>query len=311
MTRPPLNVLRRRTGPAAFSLVELLVVIGIVAILMGLAVPAILRARKSSDKATTGLTLQVLTTAITAYHQDHGIYPPMATGTDGKPIDGTGFSVLGRCLLGVGGRNPGGINGTFAVGTEYEMGSHVQVGAQTYLAIRKPPVGTTTSDTAYWTLFSGADGVDGPGFKLRRVDNGNGVVPDAEDTVSGKTYGPYVDTKFPAIGFALRDGNDNAILYYPATGRKPDLATGPYVGTDGTAFYNANHNSNQVLPLESMRRLLGDKNFDGAIGTGETAAHTGPYLLWSAGSDGVYGFIGTATKSDDVTNFNPPGEFVK
>jgi hypothetical protein len=158
--------------------------------------------------------------------------------------------------------------------------------------------------------------VDGPGFKLRRTAGGNGTMPDGDDVVSGKTYGPYVDSKFSAIGFALRDGNQNTILYYTATGRKPNLtvvagapADGPYVGTNGNAFYNASQNSDQVLPVEDMRKLLGDENANGAIQGTETAAHTGPFLLWAAGNDGVYGL--SNEKSDDITNFTLPQRYVK
>lgn len=313
----------RPVGRGAFSVVELLVVIGIVALLLGVAVPTVLKAWKSSKKTTTGLTIQMLATGITAYQQDHGIYPPLATYASGpnmgRPIPGTGFSSLARCLLGVGGRNPGPLNGPFGAGTEYGMGSHVLASGQTFLAFRKPE-GQPPTNTAYWVPFSGADGVDGPGFKLRRTDpttSGDGVVPSNDDLVTGKTYGPYIDIKFPSVGFALRDASDNTILYYVATGRKPDLGTalaapaanGPYVGTTGSAFYDASQNSFDVLPLEAMRMLLGDKNANGAIDAGETAAHTGPYLLWTAGDDGIYGF--TSNRSDDVTNFTPPPEFVK
>ena len=54
-----------------------------------------------------------------------------------------------------------------------------------------------------------------------------------------------------------------------------------------------------------------DTNQNGQIdATGsppETAAYTGPYILWSAGADGILG-ISPDGKSDNITNFViPPG----
>ena len=59
--------------------------------------------------------------------------------------------------------------------------------------------------------------------------------------------------------------------------------------------------------------LLGDLNHDGQIGSGETEVTTAPYILWSAGPDGIFGPARTANSDltpdqlksnyDDVTNF--------
>jgi len=51
---------------------------------------------------------------------------------------------------------------------------------------------------------------------------------------------------------------------------------------------------------------------DGAIGVGETAAHTGGFILWSAGNDETFGPVELGPdytpkqlrECDDVTNFN-------
>jgi len=78
-----------------------------------------------------------------------------------------------------------------------------------------------------------------------------------------------------------------------------------------TAFY---------FSLTDMRYLLGDglrsptgtasQPTNGAIDPGEVPAATLPYLLWSAGTDGIYGFDSTTTnKTDDVANFEFPSTY--
>ena len=70
MSRPQ----RRRRS--AFTLVELLVVIGIVAVLVGLLMPALGRARESARRAQCASNLKQLITAIVMYGQDnHGYFP--------------------------------------------------------------------------------------------------------------------------------------------------------------------------------------------------------------------------------------------
>ena len=70
--RPPSSVLRR---PAAFTLVELLVVISIIGLLAGLAVPAIGGAMKSAKKAEVAALAQSIRTAVIAYNSEYGTWP--------------------------------------------------------------------------------------------------------------------------------------------------------------------------------------------------------------------------------------------
>lgn len=64
-----------RSVAAAFTLVELLVVIGIVAILMGILIPVIARARVSAQEAATQNFLNGLAGAVQRYHDDFRAYP--------------------------------------------------------------------------------------------------------------------------------------------------------------------------------------------------------------------------------------------
>jgi hypothetical protein len=46
---------------------------------------------------------------------------------------------------------------------------------------------------------------------------------------------------------------------------------------------------------------------DGKIDNGETMTSTAPYLLWTAGADGLYGLDGSY-RTDDITNFDIPSK---
>jgi prepilin-type N-terminal cleavage/methylation domain-containing protein len=58
-----------------FTLVELLVAIGIIVILIGLLIPVVTKVRKSAYGASTANQISVLSTAIEQYHNDFNAYP--------------------------------------------------------------------------------------------------------------------------------------------------------------------------------------------------------------------------------------------
>jgi prepilin-type N-terminal cleavage/methylation domain-containing protein len=65
-----------RNPHRAFTLVEMLVVIGIIAILAALLVPAVNIAIRTARNAAIGVEINQLATAIESYKQDKGDYPP-------------------------------------------------------------------------------------------------------------------------------------------------------------------------------------------------------------------------------------------
>ncbi|HWE97714.1 MAG TPA: prepilin-type N-terminal cleavage/methylation domain-containing protein [Tepidisphaeraceae bacterium] len=281
-----------------FTLVEMLVVIGIILLLIGIATPMINRAYKTAVRTRMAADLQVISMGLEAYKGDFKDYPRLdyaawnASKTLPSPLNAPMPGAVLLCWSLVG---PG------------------------------PAVAPNTTTPG--------DGTDGLGFRTRGT--------------SGQVYGPYIavgrfkifDVATPTanpVNDALCTINDrygHPILYFASgLGTNP---TGPsgYVADwiPGSAnprpTFNAHDNINAFVQppettadtttaLKRLRMMLGDKNHDGTLSPGEVQPANVPYLLWSPGTDEMYGptFDMTAPDGDiaaklstvdDVTNFNP------
>ena len=79
---------RRIAGNRAISLVELLVVIGIIAILIAILLPSLSRAREQANRTRCENNLRMIGFALAVYVSDHGEYPVLdSTGVFGAPQD--------------------------------------------------------------------------------------------------------------------------------------------------------------------------------------------------------------------------------
>src|SRR5262249_26910646 len=100
--RRPDVFLPRRKRAGAFSLVELMIVIALLAALVGLLVPAVQRAREAANRNSCQNNLRQIATALHNYHDDQGAFPagyvasaPYVDGaTDTSPGWGWGVKIL-------------------------------------------------------------------------------------------------------------------------------------------------------------------------------------------------------------------------
>jgi type II secretory pathway pseudopilin PulG len=331
---------RRARGAGAFTLIELLVIIGIITVLVAFLLPALNRVRIRGRATRMAADLQTIATALEAFKTDTGDYPRSI------PQYG-GFAVLAKELTGPFGdgldaalskpnspvldaQDPPVYQG----GTLYKPGDAVRqgstVGAPTYVCL-KESTGAALTDLNYWVAVDVNDARDGPGDSIR---------------AGGAPRGPYLPPdRFRTRGCALLDINDNPILYFPRSTGRPNVNStftsggsplGAYVDRSRQSAYDADDNLTFFLQASEnitnnadanratkvMRELLGDYNAaddnaatngDGKIDPGEQTPVAAPYLLWSAGPDGVYGPLHNTSanfptakdvqKCDDVTNF--------
>lgn len=333
-----LGCLITRDERSGFTLVELLVVIGIIVLLIGLAVPAVLHSLKTGRRTRTVSDFQLIGTALEAYKADFGDYPRFDSDNTPNSINmmqDRGARLLCRALLSPG---PAAVTGQ---------------GTVDFNGINNGGTGQAP------------DGADGPGFRVR--PGGAGRVYQAyiqadkfplgnPGAAAGASTGKWDSTNFTDA--TLLDPQGNPILYYPAApgnitvsattppatpifvcdatvngvpqgNANPPLAQCLYNGFDNYGYGQSKITDQDLfMPATSVSAnelayLLGDIQQKGYIIPGsEQAVTTQPYLLWSAGEDGIFGFPGCHTvgataasfagqKTDDVTNFDLPSNMVK
>jgi prepilin-type N-terminal cleavage/methylation domain-containing protein len=328
-----------RRSRRAFTLAEMLVVIGIIAVLASITLVVLGKARRSADRSMIAFQMQTITVGLNAYQTDFSAFPITTTKATPATSD-----------------------------PDYEINRDGLRGART---LCKALMGACEAYNT--TIPAHHDGKNGLGFGVV----GRSGVPQYEpgtNEIRGKTYGPYLAAdKFKVANSAtlpitidgtdykvgdplpdkphaddpmpndryddravLLDANGNPILYYPVMNPQApvklqfahvsrghstvDVASAPEITPSqptpadpsayaGTPMYVSNDNSCWLAPA-LFRKFMGDANGDARITGTEVAPGRGQYVLWSAGPDGFYGpntSAGATEKAkrefDDVTNF--------
>jgi prepilin-type N-terminal cleavage/methylation domain-containing protein len=89
-----------RSSPRAFSLIEILVVVSIIALLVGIALPAIHGAMNRARRLEARNTLQGLTMALHNYHAEYNRYPTTSKSSQDEQVELSSGNTLLKVLLG-------------------------------------------------------------------------------------------------------------------------------------------------------------------------------------------------------------------
>lgn len=285
-----------KTRPPAFTLVEVLVAIGIIVLLVSLLLVAVSRSYGTARRVRAQADLQIIALGLEAYKQDFGDYPRPLAAVPGDPNSSTlndGAALLAWALIGV-------YDQTTTVGPPRIQG----------------------------------DGNTGPGFRIRAGGQGKVYGPYI-DTATFNITPPDPTTGFQYLTskvLAADNSSTPPILYIPARAALSTQRTvtpqtayigqnsigGPYVfdldqcsNWIGSAYWLTGPVVNNVAQGTQIRWMMGDTNGDGVINGNETAKCTAPYILWTAGRGGMWGLrarssTGTndAYETDNIANFN-------
>jgi type II secretory pathway pseudopilin PulG len=247
----------------AFTLLELLIVVGMIVLIMAILLPTIGKARKNALRTALQADMQAVVMAINAYQGDFGDIPRPDKFV---PAPFQGSEILCWALLSPG---PASMDGADGLGFR-KRGNQGQVYGP-YLSPDHFRWGTATTSLAIQPLTGPVDSHTCIGDRM-----GNAIL------------------YFPAKPTAKTVATMNDYFGPPSkTTRSASRDNDPAAATAGEQGLN----SNSAAALSAMRALLPGVSADGANLVDPSQVLDLPYLLWDAGPDGR---CGTA---DDVTNF--------
>jgi type II secretory pathway pseudopilin PulG len=299
-----------------FTFVEILIVLGIIAILVALLIPALAVVRNMAKETQQKAQLTTIEMGLTAFKNDYGDYPPSDWTLDGTPSingDYCGTQKLAEALVGwdLMGFHPK--SAWRADGKDKDSGNDAYLGATTgtpeerekNLKARKGPYLELATSNVFRLGNSSGSAEDGLFDDTSGLDKNRYVICDAF-TVRRITIGSGSAVKTIKAG--------TPILYYKAntSSKKFDPNS-----TSEDQIYNAYDNFYLIDILKSVtvdgsagkdHPLGGDpENLykpdyesgirDSKITTIPWPCRPDSYILISAGADGLYG------TSDDIRNF--------
>jgi len=279
------HVTFKRTRPA-FTLVEMLAVIGIIVLLVGILVPTVMSARRQADKNAARMELQTIAMALDAYRADFGDYPH-------PPTNERRYRVLAWALIGPYGETTGAANP---------------------FSPKVPPTLTDGADgPGFRTVF---DTTTKKGGKVW----GPYLPPDKFRLVSTDTPDPL------NLQWDIMDRYGSPIEYFPrwrnykpgqgmhlfgmdVSNNPPDAASANTSVYDYQQQWQSSPTSspNPRYPgVNYLRKAMGDDNLNDVIDGAETAKEMPPFLLISRGQYRTYSTdndIQTKfAKCDEITN---------
>jgi prepilin-type N-terminal cleavage/methylation domain-containing protein len=262
---------------SAFTLVEMLVVIGIIVVIVGITVPMASRATRQAARVKAARDLEAIRTALEEFKNINGDYPQI-----GYPFSANAAA--------------NSVNGQEAL----------------YCALvgrdQKPPVANPKQGNP---ILNGKSGQT------------------AKALINVESFHVKINTNTAGDRGQIFDDNNKPYLYFPARVPAPNIHSannsGMYVRDYSNAaapgplydHLNCGVGGSFPLSLADMRYILGDGNKvgnkpqNGAIDSNldEHPSTTAPYILWAAGPDGIFGLDPVNFKTDDVTNFDIPGQY--
>ncbi len=318
----------------AFTLVELLTVVAIIALLISILVPTVQRAQRQAKEVAIKAQHHGITQGLEMFKSDFGYYPKsLPQANDGVNIstdrsdyssenpEVTGahrlaFALMGRDKLGCPAKSG-------SMGTSHSLPDDASDTAPDSLTGWYYSTGPDGNFDSTWEGPSDADWGD-PGHKTAR--KGPYINPEGFSVVEDRTVdnNGYVwllcdkyNKKKDAITAATQYVNYSMILYYKAN------EDGKYLTdqVDATDTEATGNNSNQIYYVEDNYNITSQKGFKdlGASGSGLTAAEGNffrfiedksaaignyhmphnkeSFLLISPGWDGMYG------TDDDIVNW--------
>lgn len=292
---------------SAFTLIELLVVIGIIALLIGLALAALMRARTSAKRSAIAYQLQMISTGLDAYKADFDSYPTVG----GLPasLPDTGAFALCRFLLGPAPRGDSTTPpGVVVDGVEGFGFKAWDVSSNKWRAHKYGPYLQPDNFTLGYAYLNGSDpAISEPGITFAPADYAHLVIIDK----SGKPilYCPASMTakpKFSSNTVYVADfkpsGPTTNTYYFDLNNLLGDTTLSTPELTAFRKTIDPNDASPTYLNIKKMfRAIVGDADNDGYLHNGETLTVDHPYVLWSAGVDGVFGAPSGKSSNDDVT----------
>jgi type II secretory pathway pseudopilin PulG len=284
---------RRRRG---FTLIQLLVVLGIAALLMSLALPAIMRARKSAKRTAMFFQLQMISSALDAYKADFNVYPPVDTNPL-HPVGDNGAFALCRALIA-----PAPAGGTTPNLYDHRDGPGFKMAA-TGGKVYGPYLQPDNFRIGYAVNNAGAFELTAPGTSFTNADYARLVI--ADQTGAPILYCPALPAKprfgMPTVYLVERQTSvgPTATVYYDLDKMLGLAALTTPQMTDFRGLVRQPGETDDTKLTTDLKTQLG-ADANGQVATLQQASVSTPYLLWSAGADARFGKVGGAANTDDV-----------